>query len=648
MLAVFVCCLFQLGTELSVVEGQTTTTAMRQAEGDIYIGGLPKSGSKISAIGGSGFGFDVLQYVSGYGASQYTIRVLDHPARAQYMGAIRSAAQQIAQAVAIPVLVAEEPLPFDREPLPGEVLVYIGTDSPCGRLGPDQPAAGCGGPQRTTNTGRIVSGKIWIGPTFGCGGAGVGIVLHELGHAFGLDHHWPDYDGRAQVMSYSYLGTTYRSGDIRGLGALSGRNQLVSDIETTDLDPVRDETVRPPTTSLSESVRHSLLSSSAYYKAITQLRVFDSRSSQRFATGETREFTIPALAGLSATQIQAVTANVTVTGAQGSGYVTVYPGDSERPQTSNVNYVFGRDVANAAILKLGTEGRIKVFNLGAPAHVLIDVSGVFSTAFDTYSGSGFVPISPSRVIDSRTDPLTYYPNYQRNLLRAGERFPPVGCGQYRFVNPTTVIDSNVAVSGLVMNVTAVDVTGSGYVSVLDGTVQTGVEPATSTLNFVDGDTRANLAFSGAFPSIRNSDSGGGWLVADLAGYFKLRYDNAPSAGFIATEPTRVLDSRMGVGFSNRVGDVRFFPLNPPSQIERSKVVAVAINLTVTEPFAPGFLTAFPHGEPRPNASNLNFKTGETVANLAIVKVGPNMTIDFSTSAGTPNLLGDVVGYFVAP
>ena len=50
-------------------------------------------------------------------------------------------------------------------------------------------------------------------------------------------------------------------------------------------------------------------------------------------------------------------------------------------------------------------------------------------------------------------------------------------------------------------------------------------------------------------------------------------------------------------------------------------VAATLNVTVTEPVAPGFVTVYPCGSPRPTASNLNFDTGTTIPNAVITKIG---------------------------
>ncbi len=72
--------------------------------------------------------------------------------------------------------------------------------------------------------------------------------------------------------------------------------------------------------------------------------------------------------------------------------------------------------------------------------------------------------------------------------------------------------------------------------------------------------------------------------------------------------------------------------------------AVSLNLTVTNPRTPGFLTTYPCDEPRPLASNVNFTSDNTVAGAAIVPVAADGTVCVYTSAAT-HLVVDVMGSF---
>ncbi len=114
---------------------------------------------------------------------------------------------------------------------------------------------------------------------------------------------------------------------------------------------------------------------------------------------------------------------------------------------------------------------------------------------------------------------------------------------------------------------------------------------------------------------------------------------------IAVAPTRMLDTRTttSVGPDSTVS----FQVGGVSGIPRS-VSAVTFNLTVTNPRSFGFVSAFPSGTTRPDASNLNFDTGQTVANSVTVPVGADgKVILFNRSSGTTHLIADVSGYHLS-
>lgn len=113
----------------------------------------------------------------------------------------------------------------------------------------------------------------------------------------------------------------------------------------------------------------------------------------------------------------------------------------------------------------------------------------------------------------------------------------------------------------------------------------------------------------------------GWAVADTVD--GLAAGSGPLAGGTTTELTVV-----GRGGVPSVG-----------------VGSVALNVTVTNPTASGFLTVWPAGSPRPNASNLNFSPGQTVPNMVTVPVGQDGKVSIYASAGTSDVIVDVLGWF---
>ena len=74
---------------------------------------------------------------------------------------------------------------------------------------------------------------------------------------------------------------------------------------------------------------------------------------------------------------------------------------------------------------------------------------------------------------------------------------------------------------------------------------------------------------------------------------------------------------------------------------------VAVNVTVADPTAAGYLTVWPSGTPRQETSNLNFQAGQNIPNLVIVPVGADGKIQlFNGSPGTVHLIADVAGYII--
>jgi|GEM_PF-5459461 len=75
--------------------------------------------------------------------------------------------------------------------------------------------------------------------------------------------------------------------------------------------------------------------------------------------------------------------------------------------------------------------------------------------------------------------------------------------------------------------------------------------------------------------------------------------------------------------------------------------AVFLNVTVVNPSAGGFLTAFPCGSTPPNSSNVNYSRGEVVPNAVLAKIGVDGKVCLFTLAST-HLVVDVNGYVGPP
>jgi hypothetical protein len=134
------------------------------------------------------------------------------------------------------------------------------------------------------------------------------------------------------------------------------------------------------------------------------------------------------------------------------------------------------------------------------------------------------------------------------------------------------------------------------------------------------------------------------LVADVTGYFAPTNPN----GYVALPPVRDLDTRIGNG--PRLG--RLTPALPFT-LQASDVYAVPytaqavqLNVAVTESNAAGYLTIWPTGSSEPTTSNLNFVTGQTIANAVIVRIGLETLVSMrSAPTASTHAVSDVQGYF---
>jgi hypothetical protein len=123
----------------------------------------------------------------------------------------------------------------------------------------------------------------------------------------------------------------------------------------------------------------------------------------------------------------------------------------------------------------------------------------------------------------------------------------------------------------------------------------------------------------------------------------------PMKGYVAVTPTRLLDTRKAANplLHDEVRSLQVTGLVPVP----ASAVAVAMNVTVTQPSGDGFLTVWPGGSARPGTSSVNFDAGESVPNLVTVGVGADGEIlihDFLyPETGTTHVIVDVVGYYQA-
>lgn len=123
---------------------------------------------------------------------------------------------------------------------------------------------------------------------------------------------------------------------------------------------------------------------------------------------------------------------------------------------------------------------------------------------------------------------------------------------------------------------------------------------------------------------------------------------APPATFVPLSPARILNTRDGTGgvFGAVAGDTTIsFPAVGVGGVP-ANATSVVLNVTAAGPTSAGYLTVFPHGATRPDASNLNVVAGRTVANMVVARVGVGGRVDVYNFGGTLDIIADVTGYYV--
>ena len=185
--------------------------------------------------------------------------------------------------------------------------------------------------------------------------------------------------------------------------------------------------------------------------------------------------------GLVPAGASAVVVNVTATAATGAGFVQVIAtgGSTGLGASSNLNVEqAGQTIANLSIVPIGADGTITIY-AQAGAHLVVDVAGYFTgTGAPASTGGLFVPVDPTRLIDTRTPPATKPGPGTPVVVTAG------GVGGI----PTS------GVAAVFLNVTITDAEAPGYVTVYPGGVAL---PTVSNVNAERaGQTKPNAAFTG--------------------------------------------------------------------------------------------------------------------------------------------------------
>ena len=285
-----------------------------------------------------------------------------------------------------------------------------------------------------------------------------------------------------------------------------------------------------------------------------------------------------------------VMGNLTVTEPGTSGFTTAYPCAQGRPLASNNNYVGGQTIPNFAAVRADANGDLCIYTLAA-SHLIWDQVAEVTTI-------------PSH-------------NAVRKLDTRNGSKPAYG-------SVTKVHASDVANALVMGNLTVTEPDASGFTTAypcLQG------RPLASNNNYAPGQTIPNFA------AVR-TDANGDLCIYTLAATHLIWDQVAEVTTIPSHNAVRKLDTRSGPkpGYGSVT---KVHAADAPD-------VLVLGNLTVTEPEASGFTTAYPCLQGRPLASNNNYAPGETIPNFVAVRTDANGDICIYTLAAS-HLVWDQIG-----
>ena len=395
----------------------------------------------------------------------------------------------------------------------------------------------------------------------------------------------------------------------------------------------------PPTTAPTTTpTEPKLKRTGPKYNAVSPTRILDTRvgtgaAAESVGSAATIDVQVTGVGGVPSTGVSAVVLNVTAVDPTRATFLTAWPTGQPRPVASNLNVAPGSVVPNLVSVKVGTGGRVSLYNHNGSTHVTADVAGWYGE--EGAAGAPYNALDPERILDTRV----------------GTGAPAVKVGSGSTLDVQVTGRGGIPASGVtavVLNVTAVDATSTSYLTAWPAGQS---RPLASNLNYVPGSTVPNLVAvkvgTGGRIALYNH-SGSAHLTADVAGWYG-GTDAAAGDTYNAVDPARILDTRSGNGAPARVGAGGTIEVQVTGRggLPTTGVSAVVVNVTSVDPTSASYLTVWPAGQVRPLASNLNYVPGQVVSNLVVVKVGAGGRISLYNHAGSTHVGADVAGWFSA-
>ncbi|HJV08532.1 MAG TPA: hypothetical protein VJ653_02600 [Acidimicrobiales bacterium] len=240
------------------------------------------------------------------------------------------------------------------------------------------------------------------------------------------------------------------------------------------------------------------------YNALVPARLLDTRGGPHLGPGGSMELQVTGQGGVPAAGVQAVVLNVAVTNTTGSSYLSVFPAGVGLPLAANLNWTPGETVSNRVMARLGTGGKVTIYNNAGETDVVVDVGGWYTDATVAGTSGTYNALVPARILDTRegiggfAGPIPGGTSVDVQITGRGA-VPAVG------------------VSAVILNATVTQTAGPGFLTISP----TGSpRPLASDLNYAPGETRPNLVVVrvGTGGKVNLFTSVTTHVIFDVAGY----------------------------------------------------------------------------------------------------------------------------------
>lgn len=363
----------------------------------------------------------------------------------------------------------------------------------------------------------------------------------------------------------------------------------------------------------------------------TDVRVLDTANGVGTTKGvrgpaSTTQFQVLGVGAVPSTNVRAVMVDVDVKAPTAATYLTLWKGDeTTRPVVGTLNVTANEQISNSAIVEVGANGKLNLYNAAGNVNVLVDVLGYFTTIRAASGPGGFVPVPSNPTLVSTSGGVgtpagTIPANGSRTVNLLGG-IVPAG---------SSAVFVDLQVGGA---------TQTGWVE----TAPTGGTGSSSSLEFAVGTTSSGamirIAADGRANIVNHSAAAINVLVR-LLGYFT--NTNATGAG-LRPIARRLIDTTLPVNGSVDVA------LGGTNGLPIKGIAGAALNFTAASPTESGYFKSWGVGNTEPASSVSTWNADKQRGGMAIIKPGTDGKIRVrSVSTGTVRLIVDLQGWFADP